>query len=407
MRLRPLTTIAAAALASACSFHFRGDDSDFFENLAHATKEESAPLALAAGGTLQIDGTSGDVRVRVDATSAPRVDALWTARAKQEEEAHALLERCTLEVEKSGGGDRPTIHVAQKSSDPSVAGSNSFFMHAEADLTFTIPADVTLKIATRYGDVAVDGPVRAVTIDAPHGDVRVVDAQETRVTSSSGKIHLERIRGRVEASSQYDSVEIEDAEGPVLHARSRSGGVRLRDARADRVELESSYDDVTLDRVAPLGRKLEVTATTSSGDVVARDVDGELEASNRSGTIRIERFHGELRASSEYGDVSIEGRLSELDAETGSGKLSVLARSGSRVEKPWRIETRYGDVRLDLPGDLDADLDAASGYGKISGDFDVKISGGAERGRAHAKLGAGGRPINVTSSNGEVRVLRR
>jgi DUF4097 and DUF4098 domain-containing protein YvlB len=288
-----------------------------------------------------------------------------------------------------------------------VADGNALFLQVQVDLALVVPADVTIRIATRYGDVAVDGPVRAVTIDAAHGDVRVVDATEARVTTRSGKIDLERIRGPIEVASEYDSIEVVDVEGPTLHVRTRSGGVRLRNARADRIDLESSYGDVALDRVAPLSHEVEVTATTSSGDVTARDVAGTLEASNRSGTIRISGFQGDLRALSEYGDVEIDGELGKLDAETRSGRARVVARSGSRVATPWRIETRYGDVQLDLPHDLDAEVEAATTYGKITGDFDVRISGGPDHARATARLGAGGRTIRVATSNGDVRVLRR
>jgi DUF4097 and DUF4098 domain-containing protein YvlB len=407
MRPRSIATLAAVLLASACSFHVRDDDWDLFGNLPRETKEESQPLEIERGGALRIEETTGDVRVRVDATAAPRVDARWTARAQESEDAHALLSRSSLEIEKIAGGDRPSLRLRVKSSDAPAPGCNPLLMHVEVELTLTIPADVELRIATRYGDVTVDGPVGAVTIDAPHGDVRVVDAKETRVTSSSGKIALERIRGRLDTACEYESVEIEDFEGPALHARSRSGSIRLRNARADRVDVEAAYGDLSLDRVAPRARDLEVTATTGSGDLSARDVTGSLDASNRSGTIRIDGFRGDLRARSEYGDVALDGELAALDAETGSGTLRVVARAGSRVASPWRIETRYGDVAIDVPRDLDAQIDAATTHGRISGDVDVKSTGGDDDHRASAKVGAGGGAIRITTSNGDVRILRR
>lgn len=407
--MRPLSiaTLAAALLASACSIHFRDHDWDLFGNLPKATREESETLDLKPGWTLRIDGATGDVRVRVDSAAAPRVDARWTAQAEERVDAEDLLARSSLEIEKIVGGEVPTIRVGLKTSDPPARRGNVLLIRARADLDFTIPPDVSLRIETRYGDVSVNGPVGAVTIDASQSDVRVVDAKETHVTSLSGKICLERIRGRVEVSSEYDSIEIADVDGPAIRAKSRSGEIRLADASADQVDLEASYGDVSLDRVAPRGRAAEVTVTAQSGDLVARDVAGALEMSTRSGAIRIDGFRGELRARSEYGDLSIDGELAALDAESRSGKIRVVARSGSRVATPWRIETRYDDVLLDVPRDLDAEIDAVTTYGTISGDLDVKSSGGADRTRGHAKAGAGGGTIDVATSNGDVRILRR
>jgi DUF4097 and DUF4098 domain-containing protein YvlB len=408
MRRRALAILAAPALATACSFHFRNEDGLDFLDVEHATKEESVPLELEPGGTLRIDEMKGGVRVRTDPGAAPRVEAKWTATAKKEEEAHALLERSRVTVEKIAGGEQPGIRLGCKSSDPVVEGVNRFFLWTEVDLTITIPADVTLKIGSHRGNVAVDGPVRAAAIDMEEGDVRVVDAGEIRVTTRRGKIDLDRIRGSVEASSEYDAIEIVDAEGPELVAKSHSGAVMLRSVRADHVDLESSYGELTLDHVAPRGRALEIVATTSNGAIEARDVSGALEVANASGAIRVSDLRGELRARSEYGDVDVDGQFSALDVEAeSSGEIRVVARPGSRVATPWRIEAHYGDVRVDLPHDLDAELEAATEYGKITGDFDVRISGSTERGRAHAKLGAGGKSINVSTRNSDVRVLRR
>lgn len=407
MRHRAFAILAAASLASACSLHFGDGDWDTFGNLPRATREESVPLEIESGWTLRIEDATGDVRVRVDTSSAPRVEAKWTARAQEREDAEALLGRSSLAFEKIVGGEKPAIRVGIKSSDPPAPRGNVFMMHVAADLTVVLPPQVSLRIGTRSGDVTVDGPVGAVTVDSRYGLVRVVDAGETRVTSSSGKVELERIRGRLEVTSEYEAIEIEDVEGATLHAKSRSGGIRLRDARADRVDVEADYGDLWLERVAPLGKLGEVRATTLSGDLVAHDVDGEFTASNRSGTIWIDGFRGDLRARSEYGDVTIDGELAALAAETSSGKICVVARSGSRVASPWRIETRYGDVALDVPRDLDAEIDAGTTYGKISGDLDVKSSGGDDHVHARAKVGAGGGTIRVATSNGDVRILRR
>jgi DUF4097 and DUF4098 domain-containing protein YvlB len=265
-----------------------------------------------------------------------------------------------------------------------------------------------------------------VTIDAPEGDVRVVDAAETRVRSSSGKVTLERIRGRVEAATVYDAVEIDDVEGPSVHATSNSGAVRLRNARVDRVELASSYDAVLLDHVTALDHRLEVSATTSSGsvrvdqggegrwtldarygDVVALDLSGRLDACSHNGAIRVDGFRGELSARTEYADVAIDGELHALAAESTSGKIRVVARPGSRVTTPWRIATKHDDILLDLPAGFDAELDAATSYGDISGDIAVKVTDHDRHARATAQLGSGGAPIHVETSSGDIRILRR
>jgi DUF4097 and DUF4098 domain-containing protein YvlB len=385
MRLRTFATLAAAAVAGGCSFNFRGDGRHLFDDLERATRTESRALDLASGETLLIDGLQGDVRVRVDAAAAPRVDSTWTAYGRTRDDAQAILDGSTLTVEKSGDAGAATLHLSVKTVEPPpVFGVASFVATPDVDLALSIPKGVSLIVKTRYGDVAVDGPVRDVDVEAPQGDVRVVDAQSATVASHSGKLTLEKIRGPVTATTDFDSIEIDDVDGPAIDARSNSGAIRVSNARAPRIELTTAYDDI-----------------------VVRDVAGRLDAGTRSGAIRVDGFRGAVRAETEYDDVLIDGELEGVDAQSKSGKIRIVARPGSRVTTPWRIETSWDDVLLDLPADFDADLDATTTNGVLTGDFEVKSSRNDDPARARVKFGSGGAPIRVLTSSGDVKVVRR
>jgi len=422
-RRRLALLAAGAALACACSFHVtrHGHASGAWFGLEHAERQESHDLDLASVERLRIDGVGGDVDVRVDAAATPRLEAHFTAYARSREAARELLDASSLSLEKGGGELHVTVKADTSAQIDDVVARNST---ADADLTLVVPSGLALEISTSYGDVAIAGPVGAVDVRAPQGDVRVADSGAVTVESSSGKIELARVRGAIDARTNYDSIEIDDVDGESVRAATSSGAVRLRDATADRIEIASSYDDVVLGRVAARSGDVDVTVKTSSGnvrvdtggrgqwrlrtsygDIRVRGISGRLDARTSSGAIDVGDFRGEVSAATSYDDVRLSGELHVVDAESSSGAIAVDAWPGSSVERPWLLKTRYDDIVLELPDDLVATLEAKTRGGRIRSDFGVEIERD-DAPRATVRLGGGGTAIVVEASNGDVKIRR-
>lgn len=420
---RSLLLAAAALAAAACGANF--DDFSFgFGGLERATKEESHELDLAEGDALVIEDVSGDVKLRVVPGAKPRLESRWTGFGADVATAQDQLDRTTLEIART----HDALRVSARTEPTSHRDNRCLSASPTIDLTLVVPRDISLDATTSGGDVSVEGPVARVRVVAPYGDIRVTDATDSVVESSSGKVVLRRIRGTISATTSYDAIEIDEVEGPSVRATTSSGSIRLRNAYADVIELTTAYDDIVLEGVEPCerGRRVEVLATTSSGsirvdsgtegrwrltssygDVVARELSGTLQAHTSSGAIRVEKFRGDVSARTDYDGVRIEGELHSVEAETSSGRIQVTAGPGSAVDSTWRLSTQYDDVILELPENVAADLTARTAYGRIVSDFPLDFEGDDDRRRARGTLGGGGERIQISTSSGEVKIRRR
>ena len=129
-----------------------------------------------------------------------------------------------------------------------------------------------------------------------------------------------------------------------------------------------------------------IDASAVSGDVSVAGAEGDVHATSVSGDVRLER----LRASSvEVRSVSGEINAS-IEALTGSGPLS--------------FKTVSGDVTLELPRSLDADLSMTSVSGQLDSEFQMTLGGRMTRRRIEARIGRGGRDLDVATVSGDVRL---
>lgn len=130
----------------------------------------------------------------------------------------------------------------------------------------------------------------------------------------------------------------------------------------------------------------------------------ELDASSVSGNVEIVGAQGDLRAGTVSGDLRLDRvRVSSLEARTVSGSInaSVESLDGSG---PLSFKTVSGDVSLALPRNLNADLAMSSVSGQLDSDFQLTLGGRTSRRRIEARIGHGGRELDVTTVSGDVRL---
>jgi DUF4097 and DUF4098 domain-containing protein YvlB len=105
-----------------------------------------------------------------------------------------------------------------------------------------------------------------------------------------------------------------------------------------------------------------------------------------SGDVRLDRLRAtSVTAHSVSGD--IEARIDEL---TGRGALSFKSVSG--------------DVVLELPRGIDADVSMSTVSGNVESDFQMTLNGRMSRRRIEARIGQGGRELDITTVSGDVRL---
>ena len=84
--------------------------------------------------------------------------------------------------------------------------------------------------------------------------------------------------------------------------------------------------------------------------------------------------------------------------------MTARADRGSTVSLPWNIHTGDGSVDLDLPGDLQANLDASTHDGRISLGFPVTVEGTFSSTKISGKMNGGGQPIVVRTGDGSIHL---
>jgi hypothetical protein len=149
---------------------------------------------------------------------------------------------------------------------------------------------------------------------------------------------------------------------------------------------DRDWDDVSIDIRVRVPRSMLVHASSVSGDVSVVGAEGEVRASSVSGDVRMEGLRAsEVRGSSVSGDVDVG-----IAVLTGNGPLSFTSVSG--------------DVTLELPRNVAADVTMRSVSGQLETDFPLTLNGRMGRNRVEARIGAGGRDLEVRTVSGDVRL---
>jgi hypothetical protein len=138
-----------------------------------------------------------------------------------------------------------------------------------------------------------------------------------------------------------------------------------------------------------LPRRLKLSANSVSGDVDVTGVGDEVRARSVSGDVKLERVRAPaVRAASVSGDVEVQ-----IDALTGAGDLEFTSVSGN--------------VELQLPRSLDADVRLRTVSGELESDFQLTLQGSMNRRNLAGRIGRGGRELLLTTVSGDVRLRAR
>ena len=225
----------------------------------------------------------------------------------------------------------------------------------------------------------------AVRLHNINGDISVTAATGDRVEI----VGVKRGNRRYFADVTIEVVETSDGIVACAMFKDRDmecseNGLRSNNRR-DRDH--DDWDDVSIDMQVRLPRGMRVSAGSVSGDVTVTGAEGDVRASSVSGDVEALRLKASsVRATSVSGDV-----LVSIDALTGDGGLHFTSVSG--------------DVVAELPKNLNADVSMRTVSGSLDTEFPITLNGRMRRSSLDARIGQGGRELNVTTVSGDV-VLR-
>jgi len=189
--------------------------------------------------------------------------------------------------------------------------------------------------------------------------------QLDRIVSSNGAIHAL------------------DLEGPA-HLRTSNGAVRAEN-------LHGSLD-----------------AQTSNGSIEVQGLEGSASLHTSNGRVRADDVRGSIEADTSNGGIHImlskpdAGRPIKLETSNGPIELTMQALNQNEIH----ASTSNGGITVHLPGNVNADLNATASNSSISTEFEVATSGSLEKHHLEGKIGGGGPMIDLSTSNGSIKVLK-
>ena len=225
------------------------------------------------------------------------------------------------------------------------------------------------------------------------------------------------------AVSTGEFIEIKGVNGDVIAERATGQDVEVRAEktarRSDpddvRIEVVEHSGGVTLCAVYPSSRGRENSCEPGSGgrnSVRNNDVQVTFYVKVPAGV--------EFRGRTVNGDVEVSDLASDVSAHTVNGDIeiattgfaeantvngSIEAAMGSfDVEHGLSFATVNGSISLDLPDDVDADVDAKWVNGSLEADLPLRLVGRLSRHAAQGVLGEGGPELNLRTVNGSIHI---
>jgi DUF4097 and DUF4098 domain-containing protein YvlB len=238
----------------------------------------------------------------------------------------------------------------------------------------------------------------------------------TKTYSLTGKPDL-----RIETSDANIRVTTWDQntiEAKVITARYKigEGGIRVDEHQnGDSVEIEVRYPhhdfnvgwgNHRVDIIIQMPREGKVNLRTGDGKIELAGFKGEMDLHSGDGSEVLDSVDGNLRASTSDGHIRANGRFDAVDLKTGDGHVDLRALAGSSLASSWRLETGDGNVSLEIPADLAADVDLHTGDGHIDLEFPVTTEGKIRENEVRGKINGGGNLVTIHTGDGSIHLRK-
>jgi hypothetical protein len=222
---------------------------------------------------------------------------------------------------------------------------------------------------------------KAIEIKGINGAIRAVagNSGEVRVTANKSA-----------RRSDPDDVRFEvvpHAGGTTICAvyPDRRGTNECRPGNEGRMNVQNN--DVQVEWIVQVPRGVDFVGRTVNGRIEADGLPADAEAHTVNGAVRITTA-GIARAATVNGSVEVV-----MGRADWTGAL--------------RLETTNGSITASFPGDLSAQVSAATVNGDIETDFPLEVRGRFGPRRVSGTIGGGGREISLNTVNGSIHIRRR
>lgn len=267
-------------------------------------------------------------------------------------------------------------------------------------------------------------PGGRIVLEGFNGSVEIMgwDKDEVEVAGTKNAAREEVVQAiKVDVTADPGMVRIR-ARRPVEH--NCNCGIRFTLKVPRKVVLEdigTSNGSLRLESVNGSARM-----HTSNGSVHVWGVEGTLDLQTSNGSMDIDKFKGSAELRTSNGRIKASGVEGSFNARTSNasidadieaidtGKPIVLSSSNGSLSLSlarWqnnevRASTSNASINLRLPSGVQSVVRAATSNGIITSDFELSTTQRSKT-RINGRIGDGGALLDLSTSNGNIRLLKR
>lgn len=239
---------------------------------------------------------------------------------------------------------------------------------------------------TKYARTAELRDALKIEIDHTSDTVHIRTVRPSDRRGNMGAKYIIKVPRRTQlerVASSNGSIHTIDVEGPA-RLKTSNGGVRAEN-------LRGSLD-----------------VQTSNGGIDVQGLEGSASLHTTNGRVHAEGVRGAVEADTSNGGISVRltkpetGRPVKLETSNGSVELTMESLDQNEVH----VSTSNGGITVRLPSSIGANLNAHSSNSSISTEFEVATSGSVDKHHLEGKIGSGGPEIDLSTSNGSIRVQK-
>ncbi len=200
------------------------------------------------------------------------------------------------------------------------------------------------------------------------------------------------------------------------HYKIGEGGIRVEEHQTgDSVQIDVRYPhhdfnigwgQHKVDIIVQMPREGRVNLRTGDGKIDIAGLKGDMDLHSGDGSENLEGVDGKLHATTGDGHITANGRFDELELKTGDGHVEVRATQGSTLAAGWRLETGDGNVSLEIPPELSADVSLHTSDGHIDLDMPITTEGKIRENEVHGKLNGGGNSLTIHTGDGSIHLRK-
>jgi len=246
-------------------------------------------------------------------------------------------------------------------------------------------------------------PGHAVRIQNANGRIRVIgedrsdiEVRATKVAHAGSDAAAESLLREMRVlCGQVNGVLEVEVETPGRWKRRGHAHLEVRLPRGSSVEVSASNGKICVENLCGA-----VRARSSNGSVDVADVVGDIDVSASNAKVCCSCTRGHIVARSSNGKIQLHEHRGSVDASTSNGLIVASMEEVSR--EGVQLATSNGRISLELPKEVDADVDIRVDNGVIRNDRALCKATSEREGRLRGKLGGGGAPIRLRTSNGSI-----